>query len=178
VQRIMLSADVSGTLTQKKYIDVLPQPLLSDGEFDYAQHRGLKWTTLRPIDSLLVLDDQGIRQNVDGETAWEIDARQPAAVTITRVMAGLLASDWQVLQQYFEISGRVNADSWQLDLLPTDAGMQSIVTSLAVTGDKFVETMIMHEANGDRTEITFQINAASPPAGTSTQHSAPVSIIE
>jgi len=159
IEKMMVVEEVvAGRFTQHKYINVLPKPLLSKGVFSYEESSGLDWLTQTPIVSRLVFNDQGIRQDVEGNTVWEIDGMQPAVLSITRVMTGVLSGNWPVLSEYFEISGKVDSKSWQLNLTPKDEVITQLITSLQVSGDNTLQTLILFEANGDRTEISFTID--------------------
>lgn len=153
--RIALEEKISGSFQQKKYISVLPDALESHGRFTYDHDAGLMWETLAPISNRLVFDKQGIRQSMNGETVWEIDAQQPAVVTITQVISSVLAADWGTLREYFSIDGDMDAAGWQLQLNPRDEVLEQVVSSISVTGDRVLETMTLVESNGDRSEIAF-----------------------
>jgi len=155
--RIEVADTVSGRFQQKKYIDVLPQPLHSHGTFTYSSKQGLVWTTLEPIASELVFNEQGIRQDMEGKTLWQMDADQPAVLTITRVMSSVLALDWDALREYFVVSGEITDAKWQLHLVPRDPVLLDLVSELTVSGNRQLQHMTLHEANGDRTEISFTI---------------------
>lgn len=154
-ERIVLEEKISGSFRQEKYISVLPDALESHGSFTYDHEAGLMWETLAPISNRLVFDKQGIRQSMDGETVWEIDAQQPAVVTITQVISSVLAADWATLQEYFSIDGNIDAAGWQLQLKPRDEVLEQVVSSISVSGDRVLEAMTLVESNGDRSEIAF-----------------------
>src|SRR5690606_35512537 len=128
---VALEEQVSGSFEQARYISVLPQPLMSRGRFSYAGGAGLAWETPGPIGNRLEFDESGIRQSVEGEPVGQMNADQPAAVTITRVISSVLASDWQALQQYFDIDGQVQGGEWQLRLTPEDEVMAQVVEEIA-----------------------------------------------
>lgn len=161
--RLVLDEVVSGAFEQDKYIAVLPQPLRSEGRFSYDPERGLDWETLSPIPNRLTFNEQGISQTVDGKVVWEVDANQPAAVTISQVMSSVLAMDWMVLQEYFELQGQVDNGNWKLHLEPRDASLKQVVEAIAIAGDREVKSLTLMEANGDRTEIRFLPLAVSEP---------------
>lgn len=162
-ERVGLRQRTAGVFTQEKYISVLPQALQSHGEFSYDPKDGLVWETLKPIPNKVVFDEQGIRQSMDGETVWEIDAKQPAVTTITQVISSVLAADWQGLQRYFEIDGKLDGERWTLRLEPRDEVLAQIVDAIVLGGDRELSRMTLMEANGDRTEIHFQMHDASQP---------------
>lgn len=158
VEKIMVIGEsVEGHFQQSKFISVLPKPLLSKGVFSYDKESGLDWLTQTPIVSRLVFNDQGIRQDVEGNTVWEIDGMQPAVLSITRVMTGVLSGNWPVLNEYFDISGKAESASWQLTMTPKDEVIAQLISSLKVSGKQTLKNLILFEANGDRTEITFAI---------------------
>lgn len=162
-ERLVLDDAVSGRFEQDKYIAVLPQPLRSEGRFKYSPEHGLDWETLQPIANRLSFNEQGIVQSVDGKVVWEVDARQPAVVTISQVMSGVLAMNWELLQEYFMIEGTVGEDGWRLHLQPRDAVLKQVVDAIGIAGNRDVESLTLMEANGDRTEIRFfSVDAIDP----------------
>ncbi len=184
------TVSLSGTFNQKKYISVLPNPLLSRGSFSFSKGTAapnLIWTTIEPIESVLYLDAQGIRQDVEGKTAWNIAADQPAVATLTEVITAVLSSDWTALKNYFDISivdlskeeiskehSTASVDNTIVQLTSRDAALKSVVTSMKivlgvpptkelVAADLSsiggdVKQLIMYEANSDRTEIAFSFS--------------------
>lgn len=154
-KRLLLEEVVSGRFQQDKFIAVLPQPLRSEGRFSYNPGSGLDWETLSPIANRLLFNEQGIVHSVDGKVVWEVDASQPAVVTISQVMSSVLAMNWAVLQEYFILQGAVNESHWRLHLEPRDAVLKQIVEAIAIIGSGDVESLTLMEANGDRTEIRF-----------------------
>lgn len=160
--RLVLDEVVSGRFVQDKHIAVLPQPLRSEGRFSYDPQQGLEWETLSPIANRLTFNEQGISQTVDGQVVWEIDASQPAAVTISQVMSSVLAMDWKVLQDYFSLQGQVEGEGWRLHLTPRDSALKQVVEAISIAGDSEVESLTLMEANGDRTEIRFLPHSREP----------------
>lgn len=153
--RLVLDEVVSGAFQQDKYINVLPQPLRSEGRFTYDPEEGLDWETLRPMANRLTFNEQGVSQTVDGKVVWEVDATQPAIVTISQVMSSVLTLDWSVLQEHFQLQGQVEESGWQLHLEPRDSGLKQVVEAISLAGNRRVESLTLMEANGDRTEIRF-----------------------
>ncbi|MGQ9427307.1 outer membrane lipoprotein carrier protein LolA [Gilvimarinus sp. F26214L] len=161
--RIELSETVRGSFAQSKFIAVLPAPLKSSGAFSYEQGGTLVWDTREPIANRLVFDAQGIHQSVEGKTVWEVDGETPAATTITRVISSVLATDWDELQNFFVMEGEVNEQSWELYLQPKEAVLEQVIQSVTVRGDRQLESMVLMEANGDRSEITFAVQRSNEP---------------
>ncbi|MGI1679080.1 MAG: hypothetical protein K6L75_10135 [Cellvibrionaceae bacterium] len=179
----------SGEFTQKKIIKVLPSPLVSRGSFQFSKTKSIPnliWKTIAPISSVLYFDEFGVRQSVEGEVTWSVAADQPVVTTLTKVIAAVLVSDWETLENYFDIKmidpetkkQEVDSigviDSTVVKLISRDAGLKSAILSMTIvlseSDDKSsdaktvkqsfdvggdIEQLIMYEANGDRTEITF-----------------------
>ncbi|MGH1471686.1 MAG: outer membrane lipoprotein carrier protein LolA [Cellvibrionaceae bacterium] len=146
-QRTTIYNDFSGTFTQEKSISVLPKPLKSHGSFqfsyqDFGPH--LIWKTLSPIESVLTFDRQGVRQDVEGDTVWNISADRPAVSTLTEVITAILSSNWKVLDDYFEIrmpdlskkEGEEKPIKRQgnivVELKSREANLQSVITSMTI----------------------------------------------
>lgn len=157
--RMPVHDQLSGRFEQKKYLAVLPQPLASKGEFAFARDSGLRWHVSAPIDSLLLFNQSGLRQEQNGETLWSVSADQPAASVIGRIISALLTGDWVLLSSYFVISGDAGGEQWQLQLTPRQSELAQMLTRIDLRGDEYVQAMTLLEANNDRTELQFSIAA-------------------
>ncbi|GAB1256024.1 outer membrane lipoprotein carrier protein LolA [Aurantivibrio plasticivorans] len=157
---VQVSENVQGSFTQKKFIEVLPHPLRSSGEFAFSRDGGLLWKTLEPIASELHFNHLGISQQVDGETLWAIDPNQPITVALTQVLTGILSSNWEVLQEYFVLAGSIEEGRWSVQLTPKELSWSTVIDRLQVKGGGVVESIVMFEPNQERTEINLDVTYA------------------
>jgi hypothetical protein len=151
---------VTGNFEQIKTLAILPMPILSSGKFSFDQKTGLNWMVLKPIRSQMILDDAGIRQIQNGKVVWSLDSQQPAASHISLIIASVLAADWNILSEHFDLS--INEQSknsdWIINLLPKSQVLLTAIKRIEMTGSKQLKKMELFEASGDSTVIIFNIN--------------------
>jgi Outer membrane lipoprotein carrier protein LolA len=145
-----------GKFVYRKYLQEIPQPLISRGEFVFAREWGINWHTRVPFDSDFVLTTQGITQRDDGKTTLQLSAsEQPAVKVVARIFLALLSLDVTSLQRSFALSGMQQGKQWQVGLRPTVAAIASVFKEATVSGNAQVESLLLRDANGDHTEISF-----------------------
>ena len=149
-----------GTFEQKKYINVLPQPLYSSGEFYFEKKSGLQWIIQKPIASEIVFDDTGIHQRQGGNIIWESDRNEPSTNYMGEIIQAILSTDWNKLSSHFIIKGETNNTSWKISLTPKEETIKKQITTILLAGDQYIKTMSIIENNNNHTEITFSV--ASP----------------
>lgn len=158
ISQLLKNTDkITGNFEQRKFISVLPQPLLSTGHFELDDETGLEWLIIKPIESRLVFDSQGIRQNQQGQTVWQVSNEQPGIAVIGLILRAILSADWETLTAYFSIEGTQDKQRWTLALTPKDPFLQQVVTHITLIGESNIETVNLFETSGDRTEIRFEI---------------------
>jgi hypothetical protein len=152
-----------GSFIYRKFLAEIPQPLTSHGDFAFARELGVDWHTRQPFDSDFVLTLNGITQREDGRTTLQQSASaQPAVKVIARIFLALLSLDVNSLQGSFDLSGVQQGRQWQVGLRPKVAAMAGAFREAVLSGGAQVDTLVMWDANGDRSEITFSDPKYSP----------------
>ena len=147
---------VRGEFEQKKYIQALAKPLISRGDFVVARERGVLWRTRTPFAQTVRLTRAGIVLEQGGETSVRLSAeREPAVRAATGVLFALWAGDFDRLREHFELSGRVERESWSVALRPIGAMPAQLFQSVRMEGGNHIRAVDLLERNGDRTEIRF-----------------------
>ena len=146
-----------GEFEQKRYVKALSRPLATSGTFVAAPEKGLRWTTLQPIESYQILGADG--SIYDGDLGQSLDVN---VTVVTSVLMDVVVGDIERLRQVFSVI--VEHDESSTDtpaaviLTPLDDSMKTFVRSveLSWTADRqFVERVIMVDGNGNRTEVVF-----------------------
>ncbi|GAB3092134.1 outer membrane lipoprotein carrier protein LolA [Aestuariicella hydrocarbonica] len=160
-----------GQFVQRKYLSILPQPLVSRGHYAFQQDTGLEWQVLQPLPSKLTFSAAGIQQEQNGQQVWLARADQPGIAAIGQIMAAIFTSDWHTLQEFFRIevlppaapsasgtadNSPITPNSWSLKLTPTQVSLQQAMSHILLSGDHQLRHMTLFEPNNDRTEIDFQ----------------------
>ncbi|NIB44232.1 outer membrane lipoprotein carrier protein LolA [Pseudomaricurvus alkylphenolicus] len=154
-KRLQPSSPQSGTFEQRKFLQILPLPLASEGTFALSEEGELVWTVTAPVHSQLTFGKEGITQMVDGKESWSVGADQAGASSLGNIMRALLSADWSVLQEYFHIRGELNQDSWKLGLTPAESGLSAAIVRVDLQGNHYLRQIQLLEHNGDRTEISL-----------------------
>lgn len=145
-----------GRFDQSKQLAGMKKPLLSNGRFCVAAGKGVLWRTLQPFPNTLRLTNDEIVHMQGERVAMRLDARQePVVRMINNVLFALLAGDLGRLETLFEGEGHVNDKQWSATLKARDPGLAKVIADVSVEGDAFVKSIVIHEANGDRTGISF-----------------------
>lgn len=162
--RIDISEQLHGEFVQLKYLSILPNPLRSSGNFSFGSNSGLMWETIKPLHSRLTFSSEGISQEQDGQQVWLAQSDQPGVAVIGKIMAAIFTNDWQTLKDFFSITVKpdTNAQQWQLELVPNQATLASVMERIELTGDRQLQRITLYEHGGDRTEIEFFSASETP----------------
>jgi hypothetical protein len=149
-----------GKFVYKKFLKEIPQPLISHGEFLFARDLGVDWHTRDPFDSDFVLTAKGMTQRDDGKLTLQMNAgEQPAVQVVAHIFLSLLSLDVASLQNSFALSGvqqgKPGSETWQIGMRPTVSAIAAIFKEAVLSGGVQVEMLVLRDANGDRTEISF-----------------------
>lgn len=139
-------AITQGSFQQEKHLKFLRKPLLSTGTFTYDQSKGVIWKTISPIPSLLLVNDEHLL------TAQGEQALPP---TFGRVFKALLGGELNHLAEGFDIIGKEQKTSWQLQLTPKDELLKKVIKTILLSGDSELRLLELHELNSNLTRIQF-----------------------
>jgi hypothetical protein len=150
-----------GGYVQTKHLPELPQPLVATGDFLFVRGQGVRWRTVTPFASELVITPRGLTQR-DAGSETRVDAdKQPAVRLVGRIFLAVFSLDFDALAELFELSAAAPAAGrWSLGLKPRqNAGS---LKSIEVDGGKEVERVVLREGAEDLTEIRLHDAVASP----------------
>lgn len=145
-----------GKFVYRKFLKEIPQPLVSRGDFVFVKGQGVDWHTREPFDSDFILTAAGMKQLDAGKTTLQLSAsEQPAVRVVAHIFLSLLSLDMNALQSSFKLFGVQQGNQWQVGLRPTVAAIATVFSDAVVNGGAQVEGLLLHDANGDRSEISF-----------------------
>lgn len=147
---------IRGQFVYRKYLAELPAPLQSTGEYLFVKNLGIVWRTLQPFDSEFVITAKGIVEREAGKSSPANADEQPAVRVAARIFLSLLSLDVQTLRSTFDLYGLQAGSHWQIGLRPTSSAIAAVFRDAIIGGASQVETVTLHDANGDRTEILFE----------------------
>jgi outer membrane lipoprotein-sorting protein len=150
---------IRAEFTQTKQMQALKRPLITTGQFTYAQSDGVLWQIVQPYrisyvlgeDKIVEIDASGLRK--------ERGLREVAGLAqVGRVFRAVLGANASALHSYFDMSVQREAgvDQWQLMLKPKQQQIAKSLSLITITGSQFVETIVMTEASGDNTTLRFK----------------------
>lgn len=154
--RLVKSHLLCGDFKQVKQLVGIKKPLASSGRFCVDANQTIIWLTEQPFATTLCVTPDFIIQSHAGQVLNTLAADQePAVRMINRVLFSLLAGDLSQLDKLFLMQGAMQNGSWQVALKARDANVSAAMSSIDLQGDRFVNSVILQEAEGDRTSITF-----------------------
>ncbi|WPB57079.1 outer membrane lipoprotein carrier protein LolA [Xylophilus sp. GOD-11R] len=162
--RLVAEPVLRGLFEQQKRVTGFRHPLVSRGDFLVLRDRGVFWHTREPFESTLVVSrDRLVSRRADGSIATQLDGRdEPAIRALNETLFALVSADLAALTGRFVIEGTLaGAEGWSLDLRPRDAGLARFVTRVGLTGDRFVRSVTLAEAQGDSSVIQFSQQVAA-----------------
>jgi hypothetical protein len=145
-----------GHFDQTKQLAGMKKPLASEGRFCVIAGKGVLWRTLKPFPSTLRLTRDEIVNYQGDRVAMRLDAKtEPTVRMINNVLFSLLSGDLGQLDTLFEGEGSVDANSWSVSLKPRQAALEKAIGTIKLEGGAYVKSIVMNEASGDRTTISF-----------------------
>jgi outer membrane lipoprotein-sorting protein len=158
---------IRGTFEQEKRVKGFKRPLVSKGDFVVAKGHGVRWHTLTPFDSVLLVRRDDISSKQGDTEVFHLDAaKEPTVRVVNTVLFSLLAGDLAVLERHFEVKGEAGPKGWTLELTPKSDGLKKVLKRIAMTGDRFVRRLELSEASQDVTVIRIESPEAwTPDAG-------------
>ena len=144
-------AQVSGDFVQKKEIKEVDITLTSRGKFEIDKTQGIKWQTLKPYASTVIISEGKLCM---GEDVMDSKNNQVLGHVI-KVMQSLLTQDHETLKKYFDYTIKEKDGVYSISLKTTDKTMASVFTKLEAKAQKYVEEVKMYNDKGDITTIIF-----------------------
>ncbi len=148
---------IRARFNQIRHIQGMAQPLHSSGEFIIARDVGLWWQQQQPFALTLVLDDHHMVQRMPGQDAVIITAQSnPQMFQFNHLLRAFFQADRTLLAQHFLMDFRdTGHQGWQLILTPKSSPLDKLFSHIQLQGQTYLNNLILNDALGDRTEITF-----------------------
>jgi hypothetical protein len=154
-----------GRFEQAKTLVGLRRPVRSSGRFCVVLDKGVLWTTILPFPATLRLTKDEIVESHGAQVTKRLSARdEPTVGIINDLLSSLLQGDLGRLTASFAVTSAVDDREWSARLVPKDAGMKHVIAGIELNGGAFVKQIMIREASGDTTEITFSAIATGTSA--------------
>ena len=144
--------------TEIRDMSVLQKPLLLSGRLAYVRPGRIERHVLAPYDEKTVIS--GGRVTVENRSrntsrTFSLDSA-PAAYALVESLRATLAGDLDALQRHYSVDLKGRRDDWILTLVPRDATVTSLVSSVTLAGSRArVLRFDVREAGGDRSTMTI-----------------------
>ncbi len=153
---------LSARFVQRRSLELFAEELVSRGGFYFKRPDRFRWDVEEPFrTSMVVAAGKIVTRDADGTQAHAI----PLPVSATEI-TGLLTGSIDALRALFDVHVLPAAGGGErLELRPLQPTLARIVRTVTLDlapREKYVRRMLLHEASGDRIEITFddvRINA-------------------
>ena len=147
----------TGRFVETKHMKVLDKPLRSTGEVRYVAPQLFEKKTVEPTAELLRVDGDALRVERGGKTYNVRLSSQPQAAAFVDVIVGLLTGDAGKLERSYDYELKGTAKKWTLAMVPKDAKMKSIISTVVASGDREqVRTIEYQQADGDRSVMVIE----------------------
>ena len=154
--QLVRSPILRASFEQERSMRVLKRPLLSRGRLTAVAGRGVLWqvrephevTVLVTAEAILEWDDQGPPRRMEM-------AASPVFGALGGALLDVLTGDPGKLGTLFELKPLPAEPGWRLALAPKDPSLAALISAIEIAGGRFVEEVVIREAGGDRTVITF-----------------------
>src|SRR5690606_32420450 len=113
---------------------------------------------------LVLTGERILSRQSDGSVRIELDGRQqPALAAVNAMMLALVSGDVRALSAHFTITSTLLPDGgWRLRLVPRAAALSRMFASIELAGDRYVRSVDIAEAGGDRTRLRFKALSEQP----------------
>ena len=167
VKRLSEIPVVQGGFNQQKKLQGLAYALKAQGSFIFWRGQGLYIATEKPFFSAMTITGSAmINWQPDG--SGSIAAEQSGLIQreINKTLLAFFSADIALIQQRFIDEWIFEKDKWQLTLTPRFDLIKKNMRSAIMTGDQFLQKLVVVAANGDETSIEFhsQVESALPTA--------------
>jgi outer membrane lipoprotein-sorting protein len=141
---------------ERKYLNVLKEPLEFSGTLVYTAPSRLEKNTLLPKpESLLVEENKLTIERADGQRRTLMLQDYPEIWAFVESIRATLAGDLQTLSRFYQVSLEGDIEHWQLSLKPSEQKMRAMVSLVKISGNKnWVDSIEIQEADGDHSIMT------------------------
>lgn len=149
---------ISAQFRQEKKVKFISKPLVSQGQFQFANKVGLNWQIEQPFFARTLFLPKGVfKVAADGQVSEEKDR---ATRAVAELLQSLFSGQWQSLNDKFNIGKREQLDNnrWQVTLTATDQWVRKAVQFIQLQGksnEQYIKRIILRDAKDNLTTITL-----------------------
>ena len=122
---------------QEKHIKNISKPLVSSGDFEYRENKGVYFHTKYPIESKTDYTSEGYKR-------------------INDIVKAISNKKYSKLENEFNFYHTGNADNWVLGMKPKKTSdSNNYISSITIQGSSYIQKININQANGNETIIWF-----------------------
>ncbi len=142
---------------QNRQIKGMSKPLISKGSLIISQEKGLWWHQKTPFELTLLLTDSVMKQKTANQPPQIITASQnPQLFQFNSLLSALFKADRNALEKNFTIKFTDKGNNrWGISLTPKAAPLNKIFKKIKLSGQNFLENVLIHDLQGDQTSLRF-----------------------
>jgi outer membrane lipoprotein-sorting protein len=144
------------TFTEKKYMDVLVEPIVLTGDLSYQRPDRLERHVRQPYEERLIVEgDRLTLETLDGRRRIAL-RHHPVIWGFVESIRATLTGDEATLRKIYEAKLEGSRGQWRLTLRPKDPQLAEYVTSIEIDGaGNRIGRVETREADGDRSVMTI-----------------------
>lgn len=164
-ERLAKTEVIRSNYVEVKTLTVLRRPLRSKGRLVFCVGRGMHRVMTEPFMKEWIITPSKITQrHADGEIEYLDLSALPVARAFVDAFLKVASGDVTSLRSDFHLYFRGDAENWTMGFVPRKEPMNVVIASMVLTGHgALLESLVVLETNGDRTETAFQETAVGPP---------------
>lgn len=148
---------VRAEFTQIKQMAALKRPLVNSGRLVFSRRHGVLWQIEQPYRMSYVLGEERIIEiSADGARRERSLREIPGLAQVGRVFRAILGANAVALREIFDVSVQGDPTKWEIELKPRQSQLAQFLSSLKLSGGRFVESIRIEEVGGDETQIRFR----------------------
>lgn len=154
---------VRADFSQDRYINGLPDSLHSTGKMILSQKLGLWWQQLTPFEMILKMNQQRMEQNIADQKPQIITAEtQPQLFQFNHLLTAIFTADRKLLEDNFDVTLSEQNRQWTLLLKPKLAPLSKIFQQITLSGEVYLQKIIIDDMQNDKTVISFSNHRTTP----------------
>ena len=150
----------AATFSEKKFIAILDEPVVSSGELLFIAPARLEKRTLKPKPETMVLDGDTLTLQRGQRTRTLQLKDYPEVAGMIESIRATLAGDRQALERVYHLALDGSAERWTLVLTPLDPKVGAVIARIRMEGVKdVVRSVEILQADGDSSLMTIEQRA-------------------
>jgi len=145
--------------TQKKFLEVLTDPVISIGHFCFKRENLIRWEYLQPNQYLIIINNDKVLTKNKNEKANVIDTRSNRLFKeLTDMMMSCFSGNIKAIEKKYSIQYFEDEKQYMTKLVPLDKNAAAYLKNIDMYFDKkdmTISKLMMVEPSNDYTEYNF-----------------------